>query len=148
MIRLFTIISTALLCAACVNTDYLGKSYAPTTSVDIYYNMTDVTRSHEVMGKITAAAMEGWDSNAMVEELRKQAMAKGADAIVIENIHTETTGSTSTTTGKSSGKPEYVITEDGKLKTVSSKHSGDYSSTTRTVETREKIVEAELLKYQ
>ena len=148
MIRFFTIISTALLCVACVNTDYLGKSYAPTTSVDIYYNMSDVTRSHEVMGKITANAMEGWDSNAMVEELQKQAMAKGADAIVIENIHTETIGSTSTTTGKSSGKPEYVVTKDGKMKTVESKHSGDYSSTTSTVETREKIVEAELLKYQ
>ena len=148
MIRFFTIISTALLCVACVNTDYLGKSYAPTTSVDIYYSMSDVTRSHEVMGKITAKAMEGWDSNAMVEELRKQAMAKGADAIVIENTHTEITGSTSTTSGKSSGKPEYVITEDGKVKEVSSKHSGDYSSTTSTVETREKIVEAELLKYQ
>lgn len=110
--------------------------------------MSDVTRSHEVMGKITAEAMDGWDSNAMVEELQKQAMAKGADAIVIENIHTETIGSTSTTTGKSSGKPEYVVTKDGKMKTVDSKHSGDYSSTTNTIETREKIVEAELLKYQ
>ena len=114
----------------------------------MYYSMSDVTRSHEVMGKITAEAMEGWDSNAMVEELRKQALAKGADAIVIENIHTETVGSTSTTTGKSSAKPEYVATQDGKIKKVGSKGSGDYSSTTSTFDTRQKIVDAELLKYQ
>jgi len=148
MIRFFTVVSVALLCAACVNTDYVGKSYTPTTSVDVYYNMSDVTRSHEVMGKITAEAMEGWDSNAMVAELQKQAMARGADAIVIENVHTETTGSTSTTTGNSSAKPEYVATQDGKIKKVSSKDSGDYSTSTTTIETRQKIMEAELLKYQ
>ena len=148
MIRLLSVVAVAVLCAACVNTDYVGKTYAPTTSVDVYYSMGDVKRSYEVMGKIKAEAMEGWDSNAMITELQKQAQAKGADAIVVEDVHTEVTGSTTTTSGKTSDKPEYVATQDGKIKKVSSKDSGEYSSTATTVETRQKVIEAELLKYQ
>ena len=107
MIRLLSVVALAVLCAACVNTDYVGKSYAPTTSVDVYYSMGDVKRPYEIMGKIKAEAMEGWDSNAMITELQKQAQAKGADAIVVEDVHTEVTGSTTTTSGKTSDKPEY-----------------------------------------
>ena len=148
MIRLLSVVTLAVLCSACVNTDYVGKTYAPTTSVDVYYSMSDVKRSYEVMGKIKAEAMEGWDSNAMIAELQKQAQAKGADAIVVEDVHTQVTGSTTTTSGNTSDKPEYVATQDGKIKNANSKDSGDYSSTATTVETRQKVIEAELLKYQ
>ena len=148
MIRLFSIVAIAVLSVACVNTDYVGKTYAPTTSVDVYYSMIDVKRSYEVMGKIKAEAMEGWDSTAMIAELQKQAQARGADAIVVEDVHTEVTGSTTTTSGKHSDKPEYVATAEGKIKKVNSKDSGEYYSTTTTVETRQKVIEAELLKYQ
>lgn len=92
----------AALLIGCVNTDYVGESYPPTTQVDVYYAMEDVSRPHVVMGKITASAMDGWDSNAMVEELKSQAMAKGADAVVIMNVHTETVGSYTSTYGDSS----------------------------------------------
>ena len=148
MVRLYSVIAIALLCAGCVNTDYAGKTYAPTTSVDVYYSTGDVKRSYEVMGIIKAEAMEGWDSNAMIAELQSQAMAKGADAILIEDVRTEVTGSTSTTSGKNAEKPQYVATQDGKIKKVGSKDSNDYSSTTTTVDTRQKVIEAELLKYQ
>ena len=148
MVRLYSVIAITLLCAGCVNTDYTGRTYAPTTSVDVYYNTGDVKRSYEVMGKIKAEAMEGWDSNAMIAELQNQAMAKGADAILIEDVRTEVTGSTSTTSGKNAEKPLYVATQDGKIKKVGSKDSNDYSSTTTTVDTRQKVIEAELLKYQ
>lgn len=148
MLRLSSVISIALLCTACVNTDYAGKTYAPTTSVDVYYSTSDIKKPYEVMGKIRAEALEGWDSNAMIAELQTQAKAKGADAIVIENVHTEVTGSTSTTSGKNAEMPQYVATQDGKIKKVGSKDSNDYSSTTTTVDTRQKVIEAELLKYQ
>ena len=110
--------------------------------------MGDVKRIYEVIGTIKAEAMEGWDSNAMIAELQTQAMARGADAILIEDVRTEVTGSTSTTSGKAAEKPQYVATQDGKIKKVGSKDSNEYSSTTTTVDTRQKVIEAELLKYQ
>jgi len=74
--------------SACVSTDYVGQSYTPTESIDVFYSMDDVERPHTVMGKITATAVDGWDSQSMVEELKNQALAKGADALVIEGVHT------------------------------------------------------------
>ncbi len=129
---------------ACVNTDYVGESYSPTTQVDVYYDIQDVTRSHVVMGKITASEMDGWDSNAMVEELKSQAMAKGADALVIMDVHTETVGSYTSTYGDNSDD-KWVVTKDGKLK---HRGSGSSSSTSVTTDTKEKVMDAELLKYQ
>ncbi|GAB5450066.1 MAG: hypothetical protein Hals2KO_03940 [Halioglobus sp.] len=137
-------LSVIVFLTGCVNTDYVGESYAPTTQVDVYYSMDDVDAPHVVMGKITATAMDGWDSDAMVEELKAQAMAKGADALVIESVHTEKTGSHTSTYGKGSDD-EWVITEDGKLK-----HRGSDSSsyTSITTDSKEKVMDAELLKYQ
>ena len=139
-------VSTPLIAIllGCVNTDYVGESYSPTTKVNVYYSIEDVDAPHVVMGKIKATAMDGWDSDAMVEELKAQAMAKGADAIVIEGVHTETTGSYTSTYGKSSDD-KWVITEDGKLK----HHGSDSSSSTSiTTDSKEKVMDAELLKYQ
>jgi hypothetical protein len=139
-----TLAAVALHITGCVNTDYVGKSYAPTTSVDVFYSMDDVTRSHTVMGKISAMAMDGWDSASMVEELKTQAMAKGGDALVIEGVHTDTVGSYTSTYGKDDD-PKWVITEDGELKALG---KGRSSSTSITTDTKEKVMDGELLKYE
>ena len=139
-----TLAASALVLSGCVNTDYVGESYGPTSSVDVFYSMDDVTRPHTVMGKISATAMDGWDSASMVEELKTQAMAKGANALVIEGVHTDTVGSYTSTYGQDDG-PKWVITEDGKLKDA---HKGSSSSTSITTETKEKVMDAELLRYQ
>jgi len=143
LIRLAGIFCVVCL-TACVNTDYVGETYAPTSTVDVYYSMDDVDRGHNVMGKITATAMDGWDSQAMVDELKAQAMAKGADAIVIEGVHTETVGSYTNTYGDKS-EPKWVITSDGKLKQTGGSFG---SSSSITTDTKEKVMDAELIKYQ
>ena len=137
-------ITCSIFLSACVNTDYVGESYTPTTAVDVFYSMEDVERPHTVMGKITATAMDGWDSDAMVQELKTQAMAKGADALVIEGVHTDTTGSYTSTYGNNDG-PKWVVTEDGKLKDVGKDSN---SSTSISTETKEKVMDAELVKYR
>ena len=142
--ELLAIASLAALLGGCVTTDYVGESYSPTSQVDVYYSMEDVNKPHVVMGKITASAMDGWDSSAMVDELKSQAMAKGADALVIMDVHTETVGSYTSTYGGSSDD-KWVVTEDGKLK---HRGSSNTSSTSITTDTKEKIMDAELLKYQ
>lgn len=140
--RTWTVLALGFLLTACVATDYIGETYAPTTDVDVYYSLADINRPHRVMGKITATALDGWNSNDMVEELRKQAMAKGADGLVVEGVHTETVSSTSNTYGQRD--PKWVVTQDGELKEVSSGSNGY----TLTTDTKEKVMDAELIKYQ
>ena len=62
-------------------------------------------------------------------------MTKGADALVIEGVHTETTGRYTSTYGNNDG-PKWVITEDGKLKDAG---KGSSSSTSISTETKEKV---------
>ena len=143
MILLVLAVGTVFL-SACVTTDYVGQSYSPTKSVVVFYNMDDVERPHTVMGRITATAVDGWDSESMIEELKTQALAKGADALVIEGVHTDTVGSYTSTYGNDNG-PKWVVTEDGKLKDVS---KGSTRSTSITTETKEKVMDAKLVKYR
>ena len=146
MKSIFLVIGTFLmaLLSGCVNTDYIGDTYTPTSQVDVYYSIDDVKQSHVIMGKITATAADGWDSNSMVEELKTQAMAKGADGLVVMDVHTEKVGSYTSTYGDKSDD-KWVITEDGKLK---HRGSSSTSSTSITTDTKEKIMTAELVKYQ
>ncbi len=141
---LTALVASTLVLSACVNTEYVGESYAPTDRVDVFYSMDDVVRPHTVMGKITATAMDGWDSDSMVDELRTQAMAKGADALVIEGVHTDKTGSHTYTYGTDGG-PTWIVTEDGKLEHVGSRTT---SSSSITTDTKEKVMDAELIKYR
>mgnify|MGYP001545280199 CR=1 FL=1 len=63
MKSIFLVIGTFLmaLLSGCVNTDYIGDTYTPTSQVDVYYSIDDVKQSHVIMGKITATAADGWD---------------------------------------------------------------------------------------
>lgn len=89
MKRFFCYIVVIFLCASCiVSAQYVGKSYAPTNSVDIFMTWQDVPGDYEVMGYADAspgglASIE--NAQQKVEELGRK---KGADAIVFEGIDT------------------------------------------------------------
>ncbi len=78
----------------------------------------------------------------MVLELKKQAMARGADALIVEGVHTDTTGSYTNTYGKK--EPKWVVGQDGKIKSI----GGSSDGYTVTTDVKEKVMDAELVKYQ
>ncbi len=41
----------SLFFLACASVDYMGKTYPPTTKIDIYYSKEDIKKEYEVMGK-------------------------------------------------------------------------------------------------
>ncbi len=61
-------------------TDYVGKTYSKTDSVEIYFNKDEIKCPHEVMGQIKAEAPEALKFEDMEQQLVKDAMEKGADA--------------------------------------------------------------------
>ena len=113
----------AVISVSCTKIDYIGKSYSPTTEVDIYFSLDDVKGAYEVMGHLTASAGTFVSSEKMQEEILKKAREKGADAVVILGLDhyvtdsgsswTETTdtkdtagGTKTTTTGSTSSSSE------------------------------------------
>jgi len=91
----------------CTTTDYVGKTYSKTDRVEIYFNTDEIKRSYEIMGQIKAEAPEAVRFEDMEKKLVADAMARGADAILIGELKTVEVGSVSSASGKTHGDPHY-----------------------------------------
>jgi hypothetical protein len=88
------------LLSSCSNSvSYFGRSYPPTEAVDIYFREGDVKEQNEVMGKITVEVSANKSSDKVQDQMMKRAKAKGADAIVFDEISTTMVGTTSGNAG-------------------------------------------------
>ncbi len=145
MIKL-PVVALLLLVVSCATTDYVGESYTPTTHVDIYFDAADVNRPFKTMGTAQTEGTEYLSFEAIQQQLVQDAMAKGADGIIIDGMDTIKVGESRSTSGKSDEGPRYVVTKDGKLKNVGG--DGHYDSVSTTTDIRDKIIKAHLIKYQ
>ncbi len=133
-IRLLLMCLTAVLFTACGTTvNYLGKSYAPTSQLDLYFDRIDILRDYEIMGRAEVSIDIYTPTLQRAQEgLEKYAREKGADAIIFESIHVTT-------------PPSLVTTENRKKN-----EDGSYTvvSTTSTKDDQTKIVKATFIKYK
>ena len=77
-------ISALIFLYGCISPPrYIGRTYAPTSNVDIYYSPHDVKKEYEVIGKVsnTGATLKKIQ-NGILEEAKK----RGADGIIYLNI--------------------------------------------------------------
>jgi len=125
------------LFSACGPTvQYIGKSYPATTHVDVFFNLTDVKKEYEVMGKIDGKGYEFTDFQKIQERIVAEAEKKGADAVVISDMKEQAVNVSKNTTTTSSGQ----ATDNG------------YNSSSATITTTNsqtiKVLQAEFLKYK
>ncbi|MDH3827121.1 MAG: hypothetical protein OET81_13940 [Desulfobacteraceae bacterium] len=130
----------------CTTTDYVGKTYSKTDRVEIYFNKDEIKRPYEVMGQIKAEAPEALKFEDMEQKLVEDAMEKGADAILIEELKTVEVGSVSSASGKTYGEPHYYIDKNMKLRKKGG--SSHYSQLTTTTIVKDHVIDAKLLKYK
>jgi hypothetical protein len=121
------------LLAGCTTTDYLGKTYAPTQHVDVFFSPQDVKRAYEVMGEIRAEGDDIVSYESMQQKLVQEAMQKGADALLIEKLDMTETGDTTV---------ENKTREQHKRRTSSST-----AVSTTSIE-KDRLITAKLLKYR
>lgn len=120
--------------AGCTTTDYIGKTYPPTPHVDVFFSSHDVTHAYEVMGQIRAEGDDIVSYDSMQQKLVQEAMQKGADAILIEQVETTETGSTTVAN-----------------QTREKRKKGRESSATTTSSTqieKDRVITGKLLKYR
>jgi len=130
----FLIIAISL--SACTKIDYIGEEYPPTTHVDLFFDMDDVTREHKVMGHLIATADDMVSAEKMQKKMMKKAREKGADAIVITGFEKYRLGETTT---------YKETTEEGQTKKGNLKSTTTATSSTKVDE--KKQIKAVLLKY-
>lgn len=100
MKRFFIITVSAVLLTACgVSVSYLGKSYAPVETVDLWFDWRDVPCDYETMGRINASPGLFTDLADAQAAIEKRAHEVGADAVVFEGVRRNATA------------PEYKTTE-------------------------------------
>ena len=113
----------AALWAGCVSVDYVGKSYPPTASVELFMTPDDVKRPYEVIGE-ARAQVDALPFTSPAEQLQQklllEARSRGANAVILGSITTRQVGSTSTTTGQATSKKK------------GSKKNTQYTDTTTT----------------
>ena len=112
MTRNLPIVLAILLLASCVSSDYVGKSYPPTTYVDIFFAEADIKTAFEVMGEITVETDDVYFVNGekMQEKLIDEAKKKGADGVILSGLENRTTGEETTSTSETKVKDEKVKT--------------------------------------
>lgn len=131
-IRTISLLALAvLMTVSCTKIDYVGKSYNPTSNVDIYFSLEDVKGSYEVMGHLTATAGSFTSSEKMQEKIIEKAREKGADAVVILGLDvyikeggtswSETTETTETTTGVKTTTTGSEANNDEEMKAISAR---------------------------
>ena len=80
-----TLLLAILLIIGCASVNYVGKSYSPTTSVDVYYSKEEIEKEYTVLGH--AVGSGSIVSNESIKnKLISEAKNKGADAILITGI--------------------------------------------------------------
>lgn len=107
------------------NIQYLGKSYTPTSDVDVFFDEKDIKREHEVMGtmKNEGSDLELDDMQSIQDAMIKTAKDKGADAVLFTNTFEK---------------------ERGEVTDVTYGRRGDVATTSKETSN---IVEAKLIKY-
>jgi hypothetical protein len=131
-LQIFLLAFFALL-TSCTTTDYLGKTYPPTQHVDVFYSPHDVTRAYEVMGEIRAEGDDIVSYASMQQKLVQEAMQKGADAILIEQLDMTETGST---------------TVENKTRERHRRRTSSSTAVSTTSIEKDRLITAKLLKYR
>jgi len=133
------LLMAVVLLAGCASVDYVGKTYAPTSNVDVYMSADDVGRPYEVMGEARAQVDTipfSKPGQQLQDKLVAEARAKGADGIILGQLQNRTVGSTSNTVGQGQQKKN-----KGKKKT-------QYTETTTTSDSEVTELRGQLIRYR
>lgn len=128
----------AFVAAGCVSVDYVGRSFPPTTNVDLYLSPDDVRRPYQVIGSASAQVETipfTNPSQQLQEKLLAEARSRGADGVILGNVDTREVTTTQQTVGQAKSKKK------------GSKKATQYTETTTTSTSEIKSLRGTLIKY-
>ncbi len=144
----FVIIYCICLTSCGPSIQYIGKSYPPTTNVDLFFNPADVKKPYETIGKVDGKAwpLTGFDK--IQESIEKEAKKRGADAVIITRSGEQVVASTNSSTTTAAGDSKTTSTGDkdnGQSKSTG--WNASVTTNTTTSQQTEKFVSADFIRY-
>lgn len=82
----FSLFSIALLYSCTPTLNYLGNSYQPTKSVDIYVDESAITKEYTIMGKGYVHSYSESVPESIQQKAISKAKQKGADAVLFKDF--------------------------------------------------------------
>ena len=79
-------ILVTLLAIGCARVNYVGKSFDPTSSVDMYFSKEEIKKEYTVIGHAIGSGTFGASNDKIQKKLIEEAKRKGADAILITGL--------------------------------------------------------------
>ena len=68
---------------------YLGDSYPSSASIDVFYDMKEVKKEYQVMGRMTNDKFMEYDIELIKRKMMEKAKLVGADAIIFFDLSAE-----------------------------------------------------------
>lgn len=91
--------------------DYVGRSYPPTTKVDLFFDEREVEAPYDVMGQVIARANDLVSAEKLQAKMMQKAEEKGADAVVITGMDRYKTGESTTYNESTKERRRGTVTE-------------------------------------
>ena len=82
--RVFILVT--LLAIGCTSVNYVGRSFDPTTSVDMYFSKEEIEKEYTVIGHAIGSGTFGASNEKIQKKLVEEARSRGADAILITGL--------------------------------------------------------------
>jgi hypothetical protein len=84
--NLLFFVSGLLVVTGCgsINVDYIGKTFNPTKSVQLFFKGENINKPYNVMGKVIVKAPDTFTGQEIQKKIIKTAEEKGADAVLID----------------------------------------------------------------
>ena len=79
-------ILVTILAIGCANVKYVGKSFDPTTSVDVYFSEEEIKKEYTIIGHAVGSSGFFGSDDQVLEKLIEKAKSEGADAILVKGI--------------------------------------------------------------
>lgn len=108
LLNIKTFVLLTLFIIGCASVKYIGKSYEPTTSVDVYYSEKDIEKDYEVMGHAIGRGNLFVSDEKINKKLIEEAKLRGADAIVITGVDVDLASSGETMTEETQFEATFI----------------------------------------
>jgi len=89
-ITILAILISSFVLTDCTTIKYVGDTYEKTNQLKVFYSFNEIEGKYKVFGHIVNSGSKTYfDTDDLMNELKKEAMNRGADAIVVTNIDIE-----------------------------------------------------------
>ncbi len=85
-IKMIIILSLSIFIIQCAQVNYVGKTYTPTTNIDVYYSDKEIEKEYTSIGHAMGSGGILVSNEKIQEKLIEKARAVGADGVIIKEV--------------------------------------------------------------